>query len=226
MKCQMILGKRALLEVFRSDKERILEVFTGNDPVEFQKMGMKARRVNKQLLLEMAGTEHHQGVVARVVRRPSLPLSSFFDKQLLLALDGVIDPQNMGAILRTAEGFGVEGVIWSRNRCCGMTPAVSKASAGASEVIPFSEVSNLAEALRTLKDEGFSVAVADMGGDEGVNFPDKLILVMGSEEKGVQPLIRKMADWVVGITMRGQISSLNVSVATAVFLDRYCSRIK
>ena len=221
MKCQIILGKRALSEVFRLQPERIIEVLTAGDPLEFQQMGMKARRVNKNLLTEMAGTEHHQGVVAQVTRRPSLPLSAFFDKSLLLALDGVLDPQNMGAILRTAEGFGVEGVLWSKNRCCGITPAVSKASAGASEVINFSEVSNLAEALRTLKGEGFSVAVADMDGDAEVTFPDKLILVMGSEEKGVQPLIRKMADWIVGISMHGQISSLNVSVATAVFLDRY-----
>lgn len=217
----MILGKRALLEVIRSERERIIEVFTAGDPAEFQVQGLKAKKGSKQLLTEMAGTEHHQGVVARVKSRPSLALAHFFDKNLLLALDGVIDPQNMGAILRTAEAFGVEGVIWSKNRCCGMTPAVSKASAGASEIIPFAEVSNLAEALRALKEEGFQVAVADMGGEEEASFPDKFILVMGSEEKGVQPLIRKMADWVVGISMRGQIDSLNVSVATAVFLDRY-----
>jgi 23S rRNA (guanosine2251-2'-O)-methyltransferase len=224
MKCQIILGKRALAEVVRSNPERIIEVLTLSDPAEFLEMGVKARKVSKSTLTEISGTEHHQGVVAQVIRRPSLPLSAFFDKQLILALDGVIDPQNMGAILRTAEGFGVDGVIWSKNRCCGLTPAVSKASAGASELIPFAEVSNLAEALRTLKDEGFWVAVADMEGNEGVKFPDKLVLVMGSEEKGVQPLIRKMADYLVAISMRGQITSLNVSVATAVFLDRFYRR--
>ena len=101
-----------------------------------------------------------------------------------------------------------------------MTPTVSKASAGASAFVPHVEVSNLAEAARKLQEEGFSLVVADMNGDENVLWPDKLLLVMGSEGVGVQALLKKRADIIVRIPMYGKIASLNVAQACAVLLDR------
>ena len=135
-------------------------------------------------------------------------------------LDSIFDPQNVGAILRAAECFGADAIITSKNRGCPMTPTVSKASAGASAFVPHVEVSNLADSAQRLQNEGFTLVVADMDGDENAVWPDKLLLVMGSEGTGVQPLLKKRADLIVRIPMYGKIASLNVAQACAVLLDR------
>ena len=140
-------------------------------------------------------------------------------------LDSIFDPQNFGSLLRSAECFGVDGVIWSKNRGCELTPVVSKASVGASELLPLLCVSNLAETMRKFKKNGFWIVTAEIGEEakslDSFDFPEKTLLIMGSEGKGVQKLLSKEADSKVYLPMYGQIDSLNVSQAASVLLYQW-----
>jgi 23S rRNA (guanosine2251-2'-O)-methyltransferase len=141
----------------------------------------------------------------------------------ILALDGIVDPHNFGAVLRAAECFGVDAVVWSKNRSAPLGPVVSKVSVGASELLPLCPVSNLHRVLELLKKHGVWLVGAllkpDAIGLDSFEFPDKSAVIMGSEGEGIQQLIERSLDFHVMIRMDGAISSLNVSQATAVILS-------
>lgn len=146
-------------------------------------------------------------------------------RKLLVALDGVQDPHNLGAILRSAEFFGAGGVFWARDRSAAVTPTVVRASAGASERLPLAPVTNLARALAACKEAGFWVVgtVAEGGAElrklaqEGL--PDALVVVLGSEGTGLRRLTRESCDFLATIPGVGGVASLNVSAAAAVTLS-------
>lgn len=171
----------------------------------------------------------HQGVVARV--QGSIERNESFLEQLLvglerpaflLVLDGVTDPHNLGACLRSADAAGVDAVITTRDKACGMTPVVRKVASGAAEVIPFVQVTNLARTLKMLQQAGVWVIGTAM--EEGavplfdVNLTGPLALVLGAEGKGLRRLTRESCDQLVNIPMFGSVESLNVSVATGICL--------
>lgn len=146
-------------------------------------------------------------------------------RQLWLALDGVVDPGNLGAILRSAEFFGVKGVFWPKDRAAGLTPAAVRSSAGASERIPLAVVTNLARALSQFRDAGAWIlgTVAEGGrplrqlaADDAM--PSGLVVVMGAEHSGLRRLTRERCDFLATIGRHGAVASLNVSAATAVVL--------
>jgi 23S rRNA (guanosine2251-2'-O)-methyltransferase len=139
----------------------------------------------------------------------------------LLVLDGVQDPHNLGACLRTADAAGVHAVIVPQDRAVGLTPVVHKVACGAAETMPFYQVTNLARTLRMLQQEGVWLIGADEGGDSdlfGADLKGPVALVMGAEGKGLRRLTRDLCDVMISIPMAGQVSSLNVSVATGVCL--------
>lgn len=216
MKSQWVIGKNSINEVIKASPERILEILTSGDVADYKRF--KVRKVSKHLLSQMVNSDSHQGLVAKVRAKEDLPLSEAFFKNCLVMVDGIEDPHNMGAILRAVEVFGVEGLIYSKNRGCGITPTVTKSSVGASELVDLFSVSNLATTLEKLQKEGFEVIVADMDGGDDFKWPEKWVLVLGAEGRGVQPLLKKKADRVVSIAMKGRIDSLNVSQAAAVLL--------
>ncbi|HTL50615.1 MAG TPA: 23S rRNA (guanosine(2251)-2'-O)-methyltransferase RlmB [Steroidobacteraceae bacterium] len=174
------------------------------------------------------GGAAHQGVVAEV--RPSAPLdeNSLLDllttqpgPALVLVLDGVSDPHNLGACLRTADAAGATAVVAPRDRAAGLTPVVRKVAAGAAETVPFAQVTNLARALRDLKEAGLWIAGTAEDGEKELFDADltgPLALVMGSEGKGLRRLTRECCDFSVRLPMRGSVASLNVSVAAGVAL--------
>jgi len=174
------------------------------------------------------GGAAHQGVVAEV--RPSAPLdeNSLLDllttqpgPALVLVLDGVSDPHNLGACLRTADAAGATAVVAPRDRAAGLTPVVRKVAAGAAETVPFAQVTNLARALRDLKEAGLLIAGTAEDGEKELFDADltgPLALVMGSEGKGLRRLTRECCDFSVRLPMRGSVASLNVSVAAGVAL--------
>ncbi len=183
---------------------------------------------NRDNLGQLTGLESHQDVVAELGGQANLDevglealLDELDEAPLLLVLDGVTDPHNLGACLRTAEAAGVHAVIVPRDRAAGLTPAARKASAGASEVLPLVQVTNLARTLRALKDRGIWLygttgnADSDLYGQD-LNGP--LALVMGSEGEGLRRLTAETCDFLVSIPMHGATESLNVSVATGVCL--------
>lgn len=170
----------------------------------------------------------HQGVVAW--RRPAAPvheqdlpalIAALDEPALLLVLDGVQDPHNLGACLRSADAAGVHAVIAPRDRAVGLTATVSKVASGAAENIPFAQVTNLARTLRTLKEAGVWLVGAAGEAERSLYELDlrgPIAFVMGAEGKGLRRLTQELCDYVVRIPMRGGVESLNVSVATGVCL--------
>ncbi|MDA0691384.1 MAG: 23S rRNA (guanosine(2251)-2'-O)-methyltransferase RlmB [Nitrospinae bacterium] len=137
----------------------------------------------------------------------------------LVLLDGIQDPQNLGAIIRSAEVFGVQGVILPERRSASITETVAKCSAGAIEIIPVACVNNLVQTLEILKKEGFWAVGVDSSGEKPcyeLQFDFPTVLVIGGEEKGIRPLLRKQCDFTVHIPMQGKLDSLNAAAASAV----------
>jgi 23S rRNA (guanosine2251-2'-O)-methyltransferase len=170
----------------------------------------------------------HQGVVAEVrasepLREDELPflLEKVTGRPLLLVLDGVQDPHNLGACLRTADAAGVHALIVPRDRAAGLTPVVRKVAAGAAESVPFVQVTNLARTLRQLKEQGvWILGTEEEAGCElyGADLDVPLAVVMGAEGRGMRRLTRDCCDFTVRLPMRGAVASLNVSVATGIVL--------
>ncbi|MDA8027910.1 MAG: 23S rRNA (guanosine(2251)-2'-O)-methyltransferase RlmB [Nitrospiraceae bacterium] len=169
----------------------------------------------------------HQGVLARVQEVSTFAsVEDFLDGSPtwppapLVAVDGVQDPRNLGALLRTCDAAGVQGILLPKRRVAPLSGVTAKTSAGALFTLPLIRVGNLSMSLRTLKKEGYGVAVLDLEGEdlpEG-RFPPPLVLVVGSEEKGVSRPVLELADWRIRLPMRGRVQSLNLSVAAGIFL--------
>jgi len=233
---RLVLGRNAVREVVRFAPERLVRVFLSDggrgELVELHDLvaecGIAVEFRSGDELSRLAGTESHQGCVGVVVERARPGLGEFLESVgpesagCVLVLDEINDPQNLGAILRAAECFGVLGVIMSRNRGAGITPVVTKASAGASEIVTVVPVANVADAVRKLKAAHFWIVAADSspGGVDlpGFDCPARTALVVGSEGRGVQRLLLDQSDFRVRIPMVGQVDSLNVAQATAVCL--------
>ncbi|MBS0395808.1 MAG: 23S rRNA (guanosine(2251)-2'-O)-methyltransferase RlmB, partial [Proteobacteria bacterium] len=176
----------------------------------------------------LAGGGVHQGVVARVAPLAPLAEDELLMRlgggtrpPLLLVLDGVQDPHNLGACLRTADGAGVDAVIVPRDRASGLTAVVRKVAAGAAETVPFTQVTNLARFLRALKEQGVWVVGADGEAEAlhtAADLTGPVALVLGAEGTGMRRLTREQCDLVVRLPMLGAVESLNVSVAAGVLL--------
>lgn len=239
-KDQLIMGLHALKEMLLYQSDRLLKVFTATTGqsqtrkhemlLECEKRQIPVEYVSTDLLTKMAGSDSHQGFVAHIQGRKFYDVGEFLseiqekESVFVLMLSEIFDPQNFGALLRSAECFGVDGVVWSKNRGCDLSPMVSKASCGASELLSLIRISNLADAVHKFKDAGFEIiaALADASAEpiDRFQYASKTVLIVGSEGEGIQPLLKKMADRFLFIPMRGKIESLNVAQATAVLLSR------
>jgi len=193
-----------------------------------QRAGIPLANADDAQLGKLAEGERHQGVVAEILPRAGDPetqleeaLEAAGAAPLLLVLDGVQDPHNLGACLRSADAAGVAAVIVPRDRAAGLTPVVRKVAAGAAETVPLVPVVNLARTLRDLKERGLWLVGTDDAADKTLYDADlkgPLALVMGSEGEGMRRLTRECCDHLVSIPMAGAVESLNVSVATGVAL--------
>lgn len=237
-KSRLIMGRNCLKEVLQHRCQNILRVMIANGleaGVDLQQIEQlvkdkkkKIERIDRAALSRLLDSDSHQGVAAEVIDhtfdnfKEALLKIKDKERSLILALDSLQDPQNIGSLLRAAECFGVDLVIWSKNRGPTITPVVSKVSCGASELVDILIVSNLADALRKLKEERYWVIVADNTLEAENLFDFKpaqhQVLVMGSEGDGVRKLTRDLADFVLKIPMYGKIDSLNVSQAGALML--------
>jgi 23S rRNA (guanosine2251-2'-O)-methyltransferase len=183
----------------------------------------------KEELTQIAHTNDHQGVVAIAASYPYASLDDILrkwkvsnERLLILALDSIQDPHNLGAIIRSAHLFGVHGVILPKDRACPITPVVAKASAGAVEYTPIVRVTNLVTALKALKGKGAWIIGASADAGQNIysfRFDLDLVLVIGGEDEGVRPLVRKECDHILSIPIHGNISSFNTSAACAVILS-------
>jgi 23S rRNA (guanosine2251-2'-O)-methyltransferase len=188
-------------------------------------LGIPLRFEMREALDRMAGGVPHQGIIAVVSEKPVLSLENLLEAApaptLLVVLDGVEDPRNLGAILRTAEAAGAAGVVLPERHSAGLSETVARASAGALEHVPVARVGNLVQALEELKSRGVWVVGLDAGGHErwdAVDLTRPVALVLGGEGRGIRRLVREHCDHLVSIPHFGHVSSLNVSVAAGIAL--------
>lgn len=223
---------RKLLQV-SPDRARRLHTLRKRNPRQEQiyrlarRQGIDIDTLDRAGLDRIAGSDRHQGCVLELqgAAAPVLTLQqavqSLDERSLFLVLDGVTDPHNLGACLRSADAAGVSAVIVPKDRAAGLTPVARKVAAGAAESLPLIEVTNLARALRQLKQAGAWV-VGSTGEAEASlyqqRFQGALVLVMGAEGEGMRRLTAEQCDHLVKLPMLGQVESLNVSVATGIFL--------
>jgi 23S rRNA (guanosine2251-2'-O)-methyltransferase len=191
-----------------------------------RRAGVAVRFVPRAELDQMVGNNAHQGVVAVTSAKQYSGLEDVVaakrgNYSLVVVLDGVEDPHNLGAILRTADAAGADGVVIPERRAAGVTATVTKASAGASEHLPIARVTNVGRAVEELKEQNIWTVALDERGTQTYDSMDynmDCALVLGAEGKGVHELVRRKCDFLVSIPMLGKVPSLNVSVAAAVVL--------
>jgi 23S rRNA (guanosine2251-2'-O)-methyltransferase len=213
---EALRGRREVLELWASERALAAEAWLSEVPLKVQ---VKAERE----LSDAAATRDHQGVVAWVepYRYADAWELATHDRPLLVCLDRVTDPRNLGAVCRSAEGAGATGVVVPSHGSAAVTPAVAKASAGAVEHLPVAVVTNLARYLKDVKRDDLWIYAA--AGDAGRTFWETdltggVALVLGAEGRGLRPLVRRTCDAVVSIPLAGSVESLNVSVAAALLL--------
>lgn len=201
--------------------------------------GIPVQRVGRNVLDKMVG-ERHQGVVALAAVKGYVEVEDLLalarkkgEAPFLIMLDQVTDPHNLGAVLRSAEAAGAHGVIIPRRRAAGLTAAVARTAAGALEYLAVARVANLAQTIVKLKDDGLWVIGAEGDGERLAFASDltvPLVLVLGSEGRGLSPLVRKRCDFTIRLPMRGKVNSLNIAAAAAVLMyevvrQRYCGSL-
>ena len=226
-----IYGKNTIMEALKASRGSYLYVLESiNDPLIFslaKKNKVIIKYVKKEELISKVGNVNHQGYVLEVDRYEYYDfegvLKSIKDKKeaLILLLDGLEDPQNLGAIIRSADAFGVDAIILPKVRSVLVTPAVRKVSTGASEYVKIVQVANLNQAIKRLKEEGFWIVASDGYASlnyDALDYKMRVGLIIGSEGKGISPLTLKNADFITKIPMYGHVNSLNASVATGIYL--------
>ena len=229
-----IIGRNAVMEALRSDREiEKLIVGKGAEGSIKKIIGMaKDKKIpihysDKTALDRMADGRPHQGVAAQVSAYTYCDVEDILaraeergEDPFIIILDGLEDPHNLGAIMRTAECCGAHGIIIPKRRSVGLTETVAKASAGAIEYMLCAKVSNIGQAIDKLKDRGVWIAACDMGDQmyTDQNLTGSLGIVIGSEGFGISRLVREKCDFVTSIPMKGKITSLNASNAAAVLM--------
>ncbi|MEY2413545.1 MAG: rRNA (guanosine2251-2-O)-methyltransferase [Acidobacteriaceae bacterium] len=193
---------------------------------ECRKQGVAVRFVSRAELEQMSGNNAHQGVVAVTSAKAYNDLEDIVAAKrgqysMIVVLDGVEDPHNLGAILRSADAAGADGVVVPERRAAGITATVTKASAGASEHLPVAKVTNIARTVEELKAQNIWMVGLDERGDktyDSLDYNMDCAIVLGGEGKGLHDLVARKCDFLVSIPMLGKVSSLNVSVAAGVML--------
>lgn len=239
----LIYGRNSILEALMAGKRKITGLVisetagstksAGRQKIEeikriASRRGIAIQYRTRREMDDLCGTWQHQGVAGYIEAEREFALEDIFDRAarksespFLLVLDRVEDPRNLGSLIRTGEAAGLHGVIISKHESCGLTPAVAKAASGALEYVPVVQVSNLAMTCEKLKKNGlwlFGAKAQEERSWTQVDFTLPLALLLGSESKGLKNILEKKCDFFVSLPMRGHISSLNVSVAGAIFM--------
>jgi len=244
-KKNIIIGRNPVLEWLDAGL-KIQRIYLSNEaghkPIQdilrqADKKRIDVRRVNRFKLEQISGTDKHQNIVAEVTLPEYAEIDDIFaaaDKRnqapLVAILDGIQDPHNLGAVLRSADAAGVHGIIIPKDKAVGITPTVVKSSAGAAAWVPVALVTNLARSMDELKNRGVWITGTDQDGDrlyDEHDYKGPTAIVLGSEGKGMKRLVRERCDFLVQIPMAGHVTSLNVSVAAGLlFFQAQGQRMK
>jgi 23S rRNA (guanosine2251-2'-O)-methyltransferase len=238
VKTEVIAGRNSVIEALKSGRaiNKILmskgetQGSAREIAAKAKELGLVVQRVESAKLEQMSGTTKHQGVIALVSPVAYAEFEDILKKAqtsgetpFLLLLENIADPHNVGAILRTADAAGVHGVLIPKRRSCPLTQTVAKTSAGAVEHVSVARIGNVAAAIKQLKKEGFWIIGSDAAANSRnvywqADFKRPLVVVIGSEGEGLSRLTKENCDFLVGIPMRGEINSLNASVACSLIL--------
>lgn len=235
---RVIVGLHAVEAILKQHPEQIEQIWCDSSRKDkrlqvvqtlAQRFEVRLQLCDKKTLDQQSPNDRHQGVVA-IVKGEAIHNESYLEELItrldrppfLLVLDGVQDPHNLGACLRSADAAGVDAVIAPKDRACGLTATVSKVASGAAETVPLIHVTNLARTLRMLQDNGVWVVGTSLEGAQGdlyqADLTGPLAIVLGAEGSGIRRLTAEVCDSLIYIPMRGSVESLNVSVATGVCL--------
>jgi 23S rRNA (guanosine2251-2'-O)-methyltransferase len=229
LKREHIFGLHSVQALLKSAPQRVIEIYMvqGRNDQRLQKIvsaaqsnGIHCQVVNRNKLDELVGDENHQGETYDEAYLFKL-IENLNEPAFLLILDGVTDPHNLGACMRSAEAAGVHAVIAPKDKSVGITPIVRKVACGAAEVLPFIPVTNLARTLKNLQEKGIWLFGAAGAAEQSVyecNLTGPIGILMGAEGDGLRRLTQDTCDHLMNIPMAGTVSSLNVSVATGVCL--------
>ncbi|MCI6271963.1 MAG: 23S rRNA (guanosine(2251)-2'-O)-methyltransferase RlmB [Erysipelotrichaceae bacterium] len=226
---QYIYGKNIVKRLLQ-DNTKIYELYLLNDDEEIIKLAKKNNikiiRTDKKTLKNLCNSENHQGVIAKIDEYKTVGIDEILKtvgekNGLIVILDELEDPHNLGAILRSCDAVGVDGVVIKKHGAVGLTPTVAKVSVGAINTVKVASVTNITNTIEYLKEKGYWIVGTDM--DNAVDYRSlkydmPIALVIGNEGKGISKLVKKHCDFMVKLPMVGKISSLNASVATGVLL--------
>ncbi|WP_105614045.1 23S rRNA (guanosine(2251)-2'-O)-methyltransferase RlmB [Vallitalea okinawensis] len=235
MKDNILIGRNAVIEAFKTERtiDKIM-IQKGSKEGSIKKIisqaksnGYVIQEVNKEKLDSLSEGEKHQGVIAFIASYDYSTLENIMDRAkdkgedpFIIVLDNIVDPHNLGAIIRTANIVGAHGIVIPKRRAVGLTAVVAKTSAGAIEHTPVAKVSNIGRTIEDLQKKGLWAVCADMDGDMmyDVDLKGPICLVIGSEGEGVSRLVKEKCDFITRIPMKGEINSLNASVAAGVLM--------
>lgn len=228
----IIEGRNAVTEALRGNVtiEKVM-ISQGQNPslgriiALCKEKKIKLTSVEKSVLDKLSVSKSHQGIIAVATDFKYSDFEEIFDKEnpygkLIIILDGINDPHNLGAIIRTADCVGANGIVISKHRCCGVTETAVKVSSGASAHVKVAKVNNINDIIRRLKEENITVFCADMGGDSAyrTNLTGDIAVVIGGEGEGVHALTKKLCGGTVSLPQLGMVNSLNASVAAGAVL--------
>lgn len=226
---QFVYGKNVVKQMLM-DNSKVKQIYMSVDDRDVERLARKQRvqlkRVDKKTLTQMTKTDRHQGVVAEVDPYRLYSVDEILQgvsengKGLIIMLDELEDPHNLGAILRTADAIGATGVIFKKTNAVGLTATVAKVSAGAIDTVKCASVTNLSRTLEDLQKKGWWAVGTDMDGQDyrSVKYDFNTVLIIGNEGKGISRLLREKCDFVVSLPMRGKIESLNVAVSAGILM--------
>lgn len=223
---QYIYGKNAVNNALRNEG-RILQLYLMKGSNDFQKANIKKTYVDKNELFKLCKSQNHQGVVAECQEYKTIELNYMIEKAqaveypLIIVLDQLQDPHNLGAIMRTADCIGANGVIYKKHNSVSLNQTVAKVAAGAMDTVDVAEVVNLSATLKTLKQAGYWIVGTDVNKASdyrALDYQMPIALIIGSEGKGISRLVKEECDFLIKLPMLGSISSLNASVATGIIL--------
>lgn len=227
----LIYGRNAVIEALKSERE-FDKIFIKKGTREgslslitsmAKEKGIPVLDASVQKLDEITHSAVHQGVVATLSEIEFVGIESFYDDPngLVVICDGICDPHNLGAVIRSAECAGASGIVIPKRRSASVNATAVKSSAGAVSLIPISKVTNISNAIDVLKEHGYFVYGAEAGGDDlyKTKLTGKVALVMGSEGEGISRLVKSKCDFIISIPMYGKVNSYNVSCAAAIILS-------
>jgi|LAHS01.1.fsa_nt_gb 23S rRNA (guanosine2251-2'-O)-methyltransferase len=227
---QFIYGKNVVKQILMDDASKCQMLWLAGSDREMEAMAqryhVRVKTTDRKYLTKVTGTDRHQGVAAEIDDYKTYSLDELMNSVpegehgLIILLDELEDPHNLGAILRTADAVGATGVVFKKTHAVGLTPTVAKVSVGAIDTVKCAEVTNLSRAIETLKKNNWWVVGTDMDGQDyrSLEYDMNTVLIIGNEGKGISRLLRENCDYVISLPMRGKIESLNASVSAGILM--------